>query len=118
MGSADERVQPGDALRFVYSATEPRYLAILSFDGARHASVYYPAGPTAEHVDPAVDGPLRSSTVLDATLGRETLYGVFGREPTPLEPLRAALEGTGKLPALEGCEVDAVSLRKEPPSGP
>src|SRR5260221_5902392 len=41
-GAAGERVESGDALRFAYVAREARYLAVLSVDGAKHASTYYP----------------------------------------------------------------------------
>jgi hypothetical protein len=113
LGAPGARVQPGDAVRFVYSATEERHLAVLSLDGARRASVYYPAGPTAERVEPAVDRALPSSTVLDATLGQETVYALFCKRPVELEPIRAGLEATGRAPLVEGCEVDTLVLEKE-----
>jgi hypothetical protein len=114
LGAVGERVHPGDSLRFVYSSSEPRYLTVLSLDGSRHASVYYPEASAAERIDPAVDQPLRSSTVLDGTLGAENIYGLFCREAIAVEPVRAALESTGKLPTLDGCEVDTLVIQKQP----
>src|SRR5262249_38721803 len=68
-GGDGARLRPGDSLRFVYTSAEPRYLAVLSLDGARHASVYYPgAVQNAERIPAAVDRALEASTVLDATL--------------------------------------------------
>jgi hypothetical protein len=119
LGANGERVHPGDSLRFVYTSGEPRYIAILSFDGARHASVYYPSGASrAERAPAAVDRPLESSTVLDETLGNESLYGIFCIEPILLEPMRAALEKTGALPVVGGCTVDMLEIRKEASATP
>ena len=47
-GQTGEHVRPGDSLRFTYTSSEPRHLAILSLDGAQHASVYFPSGGRAE----------------------------------------------------------------------
>jgi hypothetical protein len=119
LGASGESVNPGDSLRFVYTSSELLYLAILSLDGARHASVYYPSGePKAERVDPGVNRPLNASTVLDETLGEERLFGIFCLQPIPVEPVRAALEATGSLPDLEGCTVDILAIRKEASPAP
>ncbi|MGH7284490.1 MAG: DUF4384 domain-containing protein [Polyangiaceae bacterium] len=112
-GYADEAVAPGDSLRFVYTSATDGYIAVLSVDGSRHASIYYPDGPNAVHANAAVDEPLPNSVVLDATLGREKLYGLFCHDPIALEPVRAALERQPDTsPAIEGCEVDATSIQK------
>jgi len=113
LGGPGERVAPGDALRFVYSATEPCYLAVLSVDGARKASVYFPQGPAAVRVDAGRDVPLPTSTVLDGTLGHEALYGVFCSTAIDLEPVRAALEARPDAPAFpDGCTVDRLTIDK------
>ena len=118
-GVPGQRVEPGDALRFVYSSPEPRYLAVLSVDAAGRASIYVPDAATATRVDRAVDVPLPSSTVLDATLGVEHLYGIFCLQPIELEPVRRALEATPERPPVaDGCEIDTVDIRKDPPVAP
>jgi hypothetical protein len=64
-------------------------------------------------VNAAIDQPLDASTILDATLGPETIYGVFCTEPIALEPVRAALGASGKLPSMSNCEVDELVLHKK-----
>jgi hypothetical protein len=118
LGAADESLQPGDALRFVYTTPTPSYLAILSLDGAGHASVYSPDPASAVRVEPAVERPLEGSVVLDATLGEETLYGVFCKTAYAIAPLRASLEATRTLHALDGCEVDTLTIHKQAPKTP
>jgi anti-sigma factor RsiW len=113
-GGPDERVEPGDALRFVFSTSDARYLAVLSVDGARRASTYYPAagGPALQPPGPGFALP--ASTVLDETLGRETIYGVACVAPFDVEALRRVLErAPDRPPQLDGCDVDAIVVRKE-----
>ncbi|HYO72066.1 MAG TPA: hypothetical protein VEU33_38925 [Archangium sp.] len=113
-GGPGEVVRPGDALQFTTSLTAPGYVAVLSVDGARRASLYYPAGPTAA-LQPAGEAvPLPLSTVLDETLGPETLYVLACPAPIALEPLVAALEREpSRPPPAEGCDVDMVELEKQ-----
>ena len=110
-----EVLAPGDALRFAVQAPGPGYLAVLSLDPAGKASVYYPAGGRAEPVAPAALGgevALPLATRLDATVGEERLYALFCERPVELEPVRAALEGAGRL------EGDAVAgPGAAPPAG-
>ncbi|AKV03315.1 hypothetical protein AKJ09_09978 [Labilithrix luteola] len=118
-GGPDERVVPGDGLRFVVGAHEARWLAVLSVDGAKHASTYYPAGPEAALVGPGSEIALPSSTVLDDTLGPETIYGIFCPTTFPVEPLRRALEAApDERPFPAGCSIEALHLRKEASSTP
>lgn len=113
-GSPAERVLPGDGLRFVVTARDPLYLAVLSIDGARHGSVYYSAGKDAAPVSAGTDVPLPVSTTLDETLGDETIYGVFCPRPFAVEPLRQALEThPDQPPVREGCQLEVLRLRKE-----
>jgi len=110
----DEVVRPGDALRFTYSMTAARHLAVLSRDGAGHASVYYPVGPSAVRHEPGAEVPLPSSTVLDEVLGHEVVYGLFCAGPVVLEPVRRSLEARpGAPPAVPGCTVDRLAIVKE-----
>ena len=114
LGGPGERVSPGDALRFVYTTQNARHLAILSVDGARRASIYYPSGTTSAPVAAGDDIALPMSTVLDDTLGDETIFGVFCAESFAVEPLRAALEASpDQAPALAGCVVEELTLRKD-----
>ncbi|WP_437687382.1 DUF4384 domain-containing protein [Sorangium sp. So ce176] len=112
-GGAGERLHPGDAIQFTYSATEALYLVILSVDGASQASVYYPSGPVAARIEPGRDVLLPQSTVLDDTLGAERFYGLFCAEAVAVEPLRAALAAHPDAPpAPPGCDVDALTAEK------
>jgi hypothetical protein len=100
-------------------AREARYLAVLSVDGAKHASTYYPDSRLAARQEPGREAALPSSTVLDDTLGAETVYGVSCPRPFDVETLREALaRAPNRAPALEGCDVDVIPLHKEAPSGP
>jgi hypothetical protein len=107
-----EQAGPGDALRFVYSLGERRYLAVLSLDGAKHASIYYPEGTTAAAVERGSHVALPASTVLDDVLGAETIYGIACPDAFVLEPLRRELESSGQVAPPPGCEVETLSLRK------
>ncbi|KYF90842.1 hypothetical protein BE20_16355, partial [Sorangium cellulosum] len=112
-GGPGEVVHPNDRLQFTYSTVDAGFFALLSVDGARKASVYFPAGDVAAPIQPGEQVPLPSSVVLDETLGAETVYGLFCESPVALEPLRAALEAAPERPpAPEGCRVDRVSLDK------
>lgn len=118
-GTSGARVQPGDALRFTYGATKESHLAILSVDGAKNVSVYFPDAPTAAPIAPGVDHALPSSTVLDDTLGHETIYALFCDSPIALEPVRARLAAApGRAPVVEGCTVDTLTIDKDAASVP
>jgi len=113
-GAREQRVQPGDKLRFVYTAPRARYLAILSLDSARQASVFYPAGDLAERIEPGVDVALPSAVELDAALGEERVYALFCDSPVELGALRAELVARGsEFAAPGGCVMDEVVLSKE-----
>lgn len=116
-GMLSELVAPGDGIRFVVHANEMRYLAVLSVDGAKHVSPYYPHGDDAVRIEPGANIALPESTTLDDVLGDETIYGVFCPAPFAIAPLRKALEAApDALPARPGCTVDVLHLRKEAPS--
>ncbi|WP_437500048.1 zf-HC2 domain-containing protein [Sorangium sp. So ce1099] len=112
-GGPGEVVHPGDRLQFTYAAAEAGYFALLSVDGARKASIYFPAGAAAAPIQAGEEVPLPSSVVLDETLGPETLYGLFCSAPVDLEPIRAALESAPERPpAPAGCRVDRLQIDK------
>lgn len=119
LGGPGEHVAAGDGLRFVVTTTEPRFVGVLSVDGARHASIYYPSASDAAPVLPGTRVALPESTTLDDTTGDETLYGIFCPDRFALEPLRRALEASpDRPPALDGCTVDVVRVRKEAAAAP
>jgi len=111
-----EVLAPGDALRFAVKAPGPGYVAVLSLDPAGKASVYYPAGGRAEPLAPAAlegEVALPLATKLDATVGEERLYALFCQGPVELEPVRAALEGAGRLEGDAAAGAGAAA----PPAG-
>jgi hypothetical protein len=110
-GRTGETLYPGDSLRFVYSSDAPRFLALFNLD-AREASVYYPSTPDALRVRAGNEVALDFSVELDALLGTERVYAMFCEETFRLEPLRAALFETGRLPERAGCRSEMITLRK------
>jgi hypothetical protein len=109
----DQVVRPGESLGFTVSLREPRHVAVLSVDGARRASIYFPAGPTAARLGPGQDLVLPGSVVLDDVLGDEVLYGLLCEHGLELEPVRAALAAAPeRTPAPEGCTVQRMAITK------
>lgn len=113
-GGPGEALRPGDAIEFSYSAPGAGYLAVLSVDGAGHASIYFPTGSRAAALKP---GPqlLPQSTTLDTVLGRETLYAVWCDTPVELEPIRRSLESNSAAPAAPGCSIETLQVEKRLP---
>ena len=98
-----ESVAPGDAVRFAITAPAAGYVAVLSVDPERRASIYFPLGERAAPISAGFDLALPQGTRLDATTGEEHLTALFCTAPVELAPLRAALEqGALKLP--DGCQ--------------
>jgi hypothetical protein len=110
-GRTGQTLYPGDSLRFVYSSDAPRFLALFNLV-AREASVYYPPTPDAVRVRAGNDIVLDFSVELDELLGTERVYAMFCEESFRIEPLRAALFETGRLPERAGCRTDVITLRK------
>jgi hypothetical protein len=112
-GARDQNVQPGDKLRFLYSAPRARYLAIVSLDSKHQVSIFYPASERAERVEPGVDVALPSAVELDGALGEERVYALFCDVPLELAALRAELGEQGAaFAAPAGCTMDALVLRR------
>ena len=108
-------VAPGDQLQLTYTAARATYLAVLSVDGARQASVYFPDdAPRAWRAEPGADVPLPRSTILDEVLGRETLYLLTCDKAVELAPLLATL-AAGRAPSAHGCSIETVELEKRAP---
>ena len=113
-GSNANVVHPGDQLRFVVHSRRPQ-IAILSVDGARSASVYYPDVPRTVFIDAHEELPLPRSTRLDGALGHETIHALFCEAPTDLTPALEALRAhPGAPPVVPGCEVQSMTLEKLP----
>jgi hypothetical protein len=111
-GAAGEIVVPGDALEFTATTDRPSWLAIISIDGARNASVYYPAGADAAAVAPGRDQVLPLSVILDEVVGAERIYGIFCDAPFPVARARDIAADGAPLPA--GCVVDDLTIDKRP----
>ena len=112
-GGPNERVLPGDALRFVVTQREPSYVAVLSRDAAGQASVYFPAAARAVRVEAGVEKAVDTSVVLDDVLGTERLYALRCERPIELAPLRAQLGASASEPAWpEGCQVERLTILK------
>lgn len=116
LGGTTERVAAGDTLQFVTSLRTARHVAVLSVDGSRRASVFYPAGPYTAEQPAGEDLPLPLSTVLDAAPGPERVHVLLCEAPLELSPLLRALEAQPThTPAPAGCEVQSFLLSKESP---
>ena len=114
-GSDGERVQPGDRLQFTYTNDQDAYLLIVSIDGAGKASAYYSDGERAASVAAGSGVPLARSTLLDDTLGRETVYALQCAEPIAIAPVLEALQrAPTREPAAPGCTVERYALLKVP----
>jgi hypothetical protein len=108
-----EVVTPGDTLQLQYSSARRSYGAILSLDGARHASRYFPDADRAAPLEPGRDRSFPASTVLDAVPGSESVYVLLCDEPIALAPLVDALPV--RPPAPPGCTVQRFELDKRAP---
>jgi hypothetical protein len=110
-GRAEDTLYPRDAVRFIYSSDEPRYFALFNLD-ARAATVYYPTGREAVRVRAGNDLALDFSVELDEQLGTERVFALFCESSFQVEPLRAALLESGRLPERAGCHADVITLHK------
>jgi hypothetical protein len=111
-GTDGQTVFPGDRLRFSITTGKPVHVAILSLDGVRVASVYFPPGKTSRSFGVVNSQPLDSSVLLDGTLGNETVWALFCDKEFDLAPLRAQLEREGRLSVPAGCSLDQHTLVK------
>jgi hypothetical protein len=115
-GQPGQIVHPREALRFSVSLDEPWYVAVLSVDGRGVVSVYHPQSPEPDRVGPGADQPLSTAIELDDTLGPESLFGVFCREPVAPKALRAAVARAPAAPALpRGCRFERIQITKVAP---
>lgn len=112
-GDAATVLHAGDLVRFTYSSEQGRHFALLSRD-SRSTTVYYPSSEHSVRVEAGSRVPLEFSVELDDAPGEERVYGMFCESSFEIAPLRAALAARGDLPAPAGCELDRLTLRKEP----
>jgi hypothetical protein len=97
-GAPGEQLAPGDAIELYSTSPDPRWLAVVSVDGAGVRSVYVAPRMVAAGRERVV--PL--SIILDGTLGVETVTGIFC--PAPFDPAAP--------PA--GCTTDVFTFVKVP----
>lgn len=115
LAAEGEQVVPGDAIEFSYSAHAAGYLAIVSVD-ARQANVYFAEGDRAARIEAGREVVLPRSTVLDETLGEETVFALFCTTPVLVEPIRKALENEpSRAPSPSTCTVDRHAFHKVRP---
>jgi hypothetical protein len=107
-----DAVQGGDYVRFTYSSDAAVFFGLLNRD-AHSAATYYPLQAQTVRVKAGNDIALDFSIKLDGEPGSERVHGLFCDEPQQLEPLRAALQATGRLPPLPHCRVDVLTLKKQ-----
>lgn len=107
-GANGERVAPGDVLDFTVASPVPAFVAVISVDGARQITAYYPAGPLAVAVS-AGEQLLPLAVRLDDVRGREQLHGLFCTWPAPVAALIDAI-ARGAAPA--GCTDDTLAIEK------
>lgn len=110
---SDDAVHPGDYLQAGYTAMHPGFGAVLSRDGAGHASTYVPASGDAMVALPAgTERSFPASTILDDVIGTERIAIVWCKEARPLAPLVAELGTSGTLEARDGCTMRVIALAK------
>jgi hypothetical protein len=112
-GSSGDVVHPGDRIRFTYSNERDAQFALLHTDSSG-AAVYFPLAGTTVLVPAGRDTALDFAIELDEHTGDERVFGIFCDAPIALEPVRAALQTGGTVPALRGCHVDSLTLQKRP----
>jgi hypothetical protein len=113
-GQSGQTVRPGDALRFSVSTMERAYVTVLSVDGAGVVSIYHPQGQKNDLIEPGSLRTLSTAVKLDATLGKELLYGIFCSTPVAPSVLRDILEKAPGAPRFpDGCDIDVLTVAKE-----
>jgi hypothetical protein len=101
-------VAPKDALRFAYTAPRPVFLTVLSVDPMNAVSVYYASKETSP--EPAGrEIAVEASTILDETIGRETIYGALCKrfvDPSALE------EAIRRAEPEDDCTIVQIPIEK------
>lgn len=109
-----QTLQPGDQLRYSFRAPEPLHVMVLSREAGGAVNQYFPAEPSSFAVDTGVTLS-KNAMELDATLGGETIWAVFCREPFTAQPLLSQLESTGAVAPVDGCATQRLEVTKVAP---
>lgn len=104
-------VKPRDRIRFSVRTPADGFVAVLSRDGAGHASVYYPFSASQAAPHGAQDTLLPDAIMLDGVLGTERVWALFSARPFELGPLLQQLE-RGEKPAAPGLSSAYVEWTK------
>jgi len=110
-----EALEAGDALRFVVTASEPGWIAVLSVEATGGVSVFYPAAdPWPLRIDDRGRRELPGSIILDDARGAETYVVLYSTAPFSREAAGRAADalskGRDELP--DGLEGSAIRVRK------
>jgi hypothetical protein len=81
---------PGDQLRFSYASRRDGYLCLVGLDAKKVVTVYHPWDAASAPRVVQGNRALPDSTVLDETLGRETVVGVLCPKPFAVAGLKKA----------------------------
>lgn len=105
-------VKPGDRIRFSVRTPTDGFVAVLSRDGAGHASVYYPFSASQAAPHGTKDTLLPGAIMLDEVLGAERVWALFSAGAFELGPLLQQLE-RGQKPSGTGLSAAFVEWKKE-----
>jgi uncharacterized protein DUF4384/putative zinc finger protein len=115
-GRPEQRLRPGDAVRFTITVREPVFVAVIGLDASGKANVYYPEAGQLARLEAGSDQPLPAAIELDATPGDERLYAVFCESAVPIARVTEAVERSPDAPALPpGCSGERHRLQRESP---
>jgi hypothetical protein len=115
-GRPEQRLHPGDAVRFTITAHEPVFVAVLGLDAGGKPSVYYPDAERLARVEPGSDQVLPAAIALDTAPGDERLYAVFCASAVPVARVTEAVVRSPDAPALPpGCSGERHTLQLEAP---
>lgn len=109
-----ESLHPGDQLRYSFRAPEPLHVMVFSREANGAVNQYFPEEPHSFAVNMGATLS-KSATELDATLGVETLWGVFCQKPFTAEGLLQQLESSGTIAPAEGCATQRLEFTKVTP---
>ena len=93
MADAAHPAHPGDELRFIPSGAPPaQFIAIVSLDGRRELTLFYPARPDADSPPiPPTGEALPGGIILDDAPGPERLFVVLSARPLRGAEVEAAV---------------------------
>jgi hypothetical protein len=111
----EAQLQPGDVLRFRYSAPRAGWLAVLNVDVVHNVSVFFPVYDRMAEVPAASQELLPGATELDRSLGAERLVGVFCSAEQPLPQLVDLLQENPDAAAPSSCAFETLHIHKRAP---